>query len=343
MILLVLAIGSARAIAANRSAYAPLPHRDHRLAEHLHARGDPEPRGVGGGHAAGAALGGALGDRDAHVAVEVGGGEAERLESANRAVDRSGGSAVPLANPCGLDGCDVGSRVETSEGAIMGSLVSREMRWFLEGPIPDAARDWFDGLPGKGKKVKRSYPRQDIYLAIPDRPDLGLKLREGRLEIKIRSGPGSPCPLLDGAVTGTGEDWQKHKWDYKDRIGEISTPFKKGMRVRLIKSRVQRKYEVKKSQLSPVKMDKKPDEVFLVELTELHSEAVDKKESRSPMRRDWTIACEAIASSRRVQQVLETGVKKLFRAYNGPPLRHKDSYGYPQFALLVAKDLPKAG
>ena len=28
----------------------------------------------------------------------------------------------------------------------MGSLVSREMRWFLKGPIPDAARDWFEAL-----------------------------------------------------------------------------------------------------------------------------------------------------------------------------------------------------
>lgn len=238
----------------------------------------------------------------------------------------------------------------------MGSPVNREMRWFLKGPIPGAAWDWFEGLPGKGKKVERSYPRQDIYLAIADRPDLGLKLREGRLEIKIRSGPGCRCRLLDGAVTGIREDWQKHKWKYNDRIGEISTPLEEGLRVHTIKSRVQRKYKVKKSGLSPVEMKEEPDEVFLVELTELHSEAVDQKknkkkknkkenkeEIRSPMRRDWTIACEAIASSRRVQQVLETGVKKLFRAYNGPPLRHKDSYGYPQFALLVAKDLPKAG
>ena len=67
----------------------------------------------------------------------------------------------------------------------MHTLVFREMRWFLTGPVSSEAWTWFDGLPGKN--VKRAYPRQDIYLVIPDREDLGLKVREGRLEIKTDS------------------------------------------------------------------------------------------------------------------------------------------------------------
>jgi hypothetical protein len=86
-------------------------------------------------------------------------------------------------------------------------LVFREVRWFLTGPVSSQARTWFDGLPGEN--VKQSYPRQDIYLVIPNRDDLGLKVREGRLEIKTREGQGRDCELFDGKIGGEKGDVHK--------------------------------------------------------------------------------------------------------------------------------------
>ncbi len=219
----------------------------------------------------------------------------------------------------------------------MEAPISRELRWFLSGPVPAEAWDWFNGLPGK--KSKTSFPRKDIYLVVPRHEDLGLKVREGRLEIKIRTTRHKLHVVTKGSIAGFPEDWTKDTWDYADPIGDISTPFKKGTRVRVIKSRSQRKYAVSRNGLSPVPVAKRPDRAFLIELTELFSEAVDKKDERSAPRRDWTIACEAICHQNHVAEAFELGTRKLLEPYRGPALSKKHSYGYPRFALNVADAL----
>jgi len=59
-----------------------------------------------------------------------------------------------------------------------------EMRWFLPGPLPLAVLDWFGSL---GPGLAAPPPRTDRYLLLPGRDDLGIKLREGQLEIKGRT------------------------------------------------------------------------------------------------------------------------------------------------------------
>ncbi len=98
--------GAFRAVAARCTARHPLPHRDHRLPQHLHAWPHAEPRRVRRRHAAGAALGGALGDRDGDIAVEVGGGEAESFR--RRVVEVGDGGGHDIAAPGILDGHGVG-------------------------------------------------------------------------------------------------------------------------------------------------------------------------------------------------------------------------------------------
>ncbi len=226
----------------------------------------------------------------------------------------------------------------------MDSTVYREMRWFLEGPIPDEARDWFAALPGK--MVKRADPRQDIYLVIPGRDDddLGLKNREGRLEIKTRSDRHDPYTVVKGRIAGFPEVWTKDTWNFVGRIAKISKPFKKGLRVRVTKSRIQKEYAVERGALVPLKKYKRkhkgksPSASFTIELTELRSQANDARGDKGSKRRHWTIGCDASASSKRIKKVLETGAQALLESYDGPPLRQKDSYGYPQFARKVAAE-----
>lgn len=58
-----------------------------------------------------------------------------------------------------------------------------EVRWFMSGPIPPAARDWFDGLGLEAEAETRT----DHYLE-PASDALGVKVREGRVEAKRRTG-----------------------------------------------------------------------------------------------------------------------------------------------------------
>jgi hypothetical protein len=219
----------------------------------------------------------------------------------------------------------------------MNTLVFREIRWFLTGPVPLEAWTWFDGLPGKS--IKQSYPRKDIYLVIPDRDDLGLKAREGRLEIKTRNSQGKYSQLSDGKIGGIAEDWQKHTWDYSAPIGDISTPFEEGLRVRIVKSRAQRKYAVQDERVVPVAMDDRPERAFILELTELFSQAVDQKGKQTSPQRHWTVGCEAIADRKLIEQTFETGTNELLKAYTEPLLQKEDSYGYPKFSMLIAAEL----
>jgi hypothetical protein len=219
----------------------------------------------------------------------------------------------------------------------MDTLAFREIRWFLKGSVSPGAWTWFNGLPGNN--IKESYPRKDIYLVIPDRDDLGPKVREERFEIKTRNGQGNYCEIFDGKIGGISEDWQKHTWDYSDTIGDISTPFEKGLRVRIVKSRTQRKYEVQEEKLVPVDMDDEPDRVFIIELTELFSQALDQEDKQTPPGRHWTVGCEAIADRKIIEQTFETGTNELLKAYTEPLLHKENSYGYPKFSMVIAAQL----
>ena len=58
-----------------------------------------------------------------------------------------------------------------------------EVRWFNRGSIPKVVREWF----ARGELApNHEPPRVDQYLRLPRSNALGIKLREGRLEIKQR-------------------------------------------------------------------------------------------------------------------------------------------------------------
>ncbi|TLY22371.1 MAG: hypothetical protein E6K68_03140 [Nitrospirae bacterium] len=59
-------------------------------------------------------------------------------------------------------------------------FTTAEVRWFFEGPIPDEIERWFY----RSSLAHHAGPREDYYLLLPASLGLGLKLREGRLEMK---------------------------------------------------------------------------------------------------------------------------------------------------------------
>jgi hypothetical protein len=231
----------------------------------------------------------------------------------------------------------------------MKELLFREMRWFLPGPVPAETWKWFQRLPGG--RVDAAFPRLDIYLVVSEREDLGLKVREGRFEIKTRPDIGTEHPLLNGSIVGNLESWTKETWDYKDPIGEIAMPFKLGPRVRMVKSRSQRKYEYNADgggDIDPFKPradQEYPPVGVYIEITELYIEKVTQIKDEDGKRvdkteqteRHWTLGCEAIGSSSKVDSAFDKGATVLLKDYEGPALTADLSYGYPQHAILLIR------
>ena len=83
------------------------------------------------------------------------------------------------------------------------NLQTLETRWFYPGGIPSEFELWFGSLD----RVEIFPPRIDLYLYGVGE-DLGIKLREGRLEIKQRTAEHGQT-LFSPGVSGLLEEWIK--------------------------------------------------------------------------------------------------------------------------------------
>ena len=83
-----------------------------------------------------------------------------------------------------------------------------EVRWFYQGPIPPEVLAWFQ-RGGQGPEEPSC--RVDYYLRLADRDSLGIKLREGRLEVKQRCRQYGVVRFHE-RVVGRVEHWRK--WSF---------------------------------------------------------------------------------------------------------------------------------
>jgi hypothetical protein len=91
------------------------------------------------------------------------------------------------------------------ERPVTEGLRSLEVRWICPGQLEAAVARWFARFPAKMES------REDIYLLDPQLPGLSVKIRGGRLEVKLYRG--SPGLLeLTGRARGRLEFWQK--WSF---------------------------------------------------------------------------------------------------------------------------------
>lgn len=91
----------------------------------------------------------------------------------------------------------------------MFTVTSAEIRWFIKGNIPDSIFDWFIGL---NNNYINQPERTDHYLQLKSDDTLGIKLREGRVEIKQRTHHiGNISPGKN--IIGNAEKWIK--WSFE--------------------------------------------------------------------------------------------------------------------------------
>ena len=67
--------------------------------------------------------------------------------------------------------------------------ISTEIRWFFSGKVPGFVQSWFLGTSRFGDALTEynGDERIDLYLLADGRIDISPKLREGKLEIKVRN------------------------------------------------------------------------------------------------------------------------------------------------------------
>ena len=113
---------------------------------------------------------------------------------------------------------------------------SVETRWFLPGIAPPEVVLWF-----QDEMAMPQPPRVDTYLHTPGVHDLGIKLREGRIELKQRLnvlGQHTFHPLVTGVV----ESWGK--WGFPVNAANSEGEALSGAWIPVAKERIIRRYQV---------------------------------------------------------------------------------------------------
>jgi hypothetical protein len=92
-------------------------------------------------------------------------------------------------------------------------LASAEVRWFFRGDPPVEMGEWFRD----GELWTQQPDRIDEYLVLPGCSTTGIKLREGRLEVKVQT-EGPVATEYPGGVRGHRDGWVK--WSRSVGIAE---------------------------------------------------------------------------------------------------------------------------
>ncbi|MBW4663021.1 MAG: hypothetical protein KME01_02285 [Chroococcus sp. CMT-3BRIN-NPC107] len=198
-------------------------------------------------------------------------------------------------------------------------LSTTELRWFYPGKLPEAISAWFNAQY-LGKALESPEKREDIYLYVASDCDyMGIKLRQGRLEIKWRKAELGILRVIEG-VEGKLETW--NKWTCEDSTAKNFQPqsvIDKSHWVRVSKVRQQRKYQVlSKNLVQDVPLNTIFDNGCDVELTQLNISGNDW----------WSIALEAFGES---TDNLPVVANRVFQRYNALALAAKNSFAYPSW------------
>jgi hypothetical protein len=194
-----------------------------------------------------------------------------------------------------------------------------EVRWFYPGRVPAAVLAWFQG--GAGQRVAPAR-RVDYYLCLPGADWLGAKLREGRLELKQRQGPGQDFRPHD-RVSGRVEQWRK--WSFA--LAEGPELVLDAAWVAVEKARRLRRYRLAPDrQIVAVPVETYPAQGFNWELTEVGAGGQVW----------WSVGFEAFGDEAGLRDGLFPVVEHALQAEGLPTLEVQDSYGYPHWLALLS-------
>ncbi|MBV8882791.1 MAG: hypothetical protein JO235_02145 [Chroococcidiopsidaceae cyanobacterium CP_BM_RX_35] len=205
-------------------------------------------------------------------------------------------------------------------------LTSAELRWFSRGTIPAEISHWFK-LDDLGVCLAPPEEREDLYLYPEECDYLGIKLRQGRLEIKWRQAEFGSVRF--GRLEGKAEKWGK--WLCEDPTAQSFQPAtvsKEKVWVSVKKVRSQRQYQVLSDELpKAVPVNEPLEQGCSVELTQLNVRGDDW----------WSLAFEAVGKDERLMANLQSVANWVFKTYRGPQLLLEDSYAYPSWLSIAVE------
>ena len=208
---------------------------------------------------------------------------------------------------------------------------SREVRWFFEGALQDndELMEWFRSAKPFARKRDVPAPAlqgrlddaPDVYLMLPGHTDMGIKWREGLLQIKGRVasvGPRSYCNRHEGIV----ERWVK--WSYADLPEQYRALFESGQQqrtVRVSKTRAVRMVDLQHGIAGAAEVDIKNwlDCGIAAEITDLEVEG----------RKYCTLGFEAFPDDAITREVFDDSVSAFLDSLGDPVLRIGQSMSYP--------------
>ena len=155
-----------------------------------------------------------------------------------------------------------------------------ELRWFGRGPIPAATQAWFDALPGLPEAEDE---RVDCYLGTETADGLGVKLRDGALEIKQRLSR-SGTTIVAAHCAGRPEGWRKWRFLLARQSERAAT---EGGWLSVPKRRQLRRYRLVDGDPLPADGDAEADAVCRLELSRIE---LDGEEW-------WTLGLESPAGA----------------------------------------------
>jgi hypothetical protein len=192
-----------------------------------------------------------------------------------------------------------------------------EVRWFQAGEIPSRDWKWFKNCPGP---VQNQLTRIDYYLPLSFTGDLGVKVREGQLEIKIlreKLGVGR----LHERVLGDLQCWQKWAFNVEgtdDPSDNSEQPFFGWLPVQ--KSRSLRRYHLDEvgGVVPAAGEDISPGSCGL-EMTSIQFQGLFW----------WSLAFETYGLGKDSRSLLKLIAAQLFDIGEPPSLLEVDSMSYP--------------
>ncbi len=212
---------------------------------------------------------------------------------------------------------------------------SMELRWFLKGALREDLKSWFE------KNVLTQYvasefepnieERNDTYLVLSDRADLGIKVRNGdKIEIKQRLADRGIC-VLGTEAEGRIEQWAK--WSFvlgPESANSPDTPLLERHWINVQKTRRSRKLAV----ISPhrvLEIEPNSKEHVLegcnLELTTLRA--------RNQI---WqSVGFEAFGSIEVVEKNLMLVLSNVIQHDHFPRMKSQESFGYPEWLRKVVQ------
>jgi hypothetical protein len=203
---------------------------------------------------------------------------------------------------------------------------SQEVRWFLEGSVDEhpELRQWIeDGAPS-AKWQGRLGGKPDVYVVIPEASGMGIKWREGQLQIK-----GLECELgtqiFSGGHHGNVERWIK--WSYagesiaRDFAGWFSRNGSGPKIVEVFKTRCLRKVRINPftGELHEADPAEPIDRGGYVEVTDL----------RAGAKAFSSVAFEAFPNDSAMHENFTKLVNEYLKNLKGIPLTESNSLSYP--------------